>query len=153
MRRNRLVAGATALVIAVAAALGTTAFAGVGPTQGATGSHRVCIAHGLNSGQSTANGVRCAPASLSISWNPAPTSCGESGDVLVSGSGLQPDSPVVLNIDLFNGTTLTQPLGDASSTGELSESVFVVTSVPSPTYSVTGTAADGSSITSNTLTC
>jgi hypothetical protein len=122
----------------------------VGPTPGTSGQQRACVAHGLNNGQSKANGVQCTPASITISWEPGECTAGPYIDV--NGAGLQPNSGLSAHETVGSGTP-SDVVGDASSSGTYSGPFFVGAIDPGSAVWVTGTAAGGSSVTSNTLTC
>jgi hypothetical protein len=68
------------------------------------------------------------------------------------GPTLQPNSALFVNIVFANGLMQTNFAGYASSNGTFSGAVFEAPP-PGAFYTVTGTAADGSPVSSNTITC
>jgi len=127
---------------------------GVGPTAGTTAQDRAGTVHALNNGQSKANGIECPASSLTIVWDTkGQPFCDPSGtNVDISGGGLQPGSLVVLNLEAPKSAIVGVPAGNVGPDGIFSGSVFIDPE-PRSTAWATGTAADGSAATSNTLTC
>jgi hypothetical protein len=120
---------------------------GVGPSPGTTGNDRACHVHAESHGQSKGNGLHCAWLKQTV--GPAQNGvCPLAG----TGRGLLPGSGLGYIISYPDGhhdhyivhAPLVAPDGTWSDAGSLGLGESIVTG---------GTAADGSPVTSNTVTC
>lgn len=147
--RRMTTALAAVLACSGAAGVATAGAAenGVGPAPD-TGNARACQVHADNAGHSNANGLTCATLTITLTNTSV-----DYGDFPVcyyafAGSGLEPGSTVLRTV---NGTP--SPYGSVASDGTYQATETTYAGPAGAVESLSGTTADGQTITSNQVTC